>query len=216
MATPQASTLADTTPITGLAALGVPVLVCDAERRVVLVGETVKAWLGRPWIDPGTLLGVCCPSKASRQRFEAELDAASPGRPRKYLGLFRAARGCVLVNVRISRLDHGGSLLAFVACTPEDVVAFASASASAELVACRVDGCGCRLLEAIACLTERQRAVLRALARGVSIDALVEGLGLSRHTVKNHVRAVYARLSVRSRDELYSRLARVADAGSPR
>jgi PAS domain S-box-containing protein len=50
-------------------------------------------------------------------------------------------------------------------------------------------------------LTPRQREVLRELARGSSTEQIAATLHLSRETVRNHVRAVLARLGVHSRLE---------------
>jgi len=48
-------------------------------------------------------------------------------------------------------------------------------------------------------LTPRQYEVLRLLARGCSTGQIAESLGLSRETVRNHIRAVLRALRVNSR-----------------
>jgi DNA-binding CsgD family transcriptional regulator len=48
-------------------------------------------------------------------------------------------------------------------------------------------------------LTPRQYEVLRLLARGSSTVQIAESLGLSRETVRNHIRAVLSALRVNSR-----------------
>jgi PAS domain S-box-containing protein len=48
-------------------------------------------------------------------------------------------------------------------------------------------------------LTPRQNEVLRGLARGLSTDELAEELGISRETVRNHIRGIFRALGVHSR-----------------
>jgi DNA-binding CsgD family transcriptional regulator len=55
-------------------------------------------------------------------------------------------------------------------------------------------------------LTARERDVVKLLARGASNDAIARALWISRHTVKDHVKAVYAKLQVTSRAELSAKL----------
>lgn len=53
----------------------------------------------------------------------------------------------------------------------------------------------------LAALTPREREVLLALARGYSYAETAEALGISAHTVGDHVKRIYAKLAVRSRAE---------------
>jgi DNA-binding CsgD family transcriptional regulator len=55
-------------------------------------------------------------------------------------------------------------------------------------------------------LTPREREVVRLLVRGETNDEIARVLWISRHTVKDHVKAVYAKLGVASRAELSARL----------
>ena len=50
-------------------------------------------------------------------------------------------------------------------------------------------------------LTDRESAVLRCLARGMSAAEIADHLVLSIHTVRNHIRAVLAKLQARSQLE---------------
>ena len=50
-------------------------------------------------------------------------------------------------------------------------------------------------------LTPKERAVLEALARGLAFKEVAQELGISTHTVSDHVKAIYRKLSVRSRAE---------------
>jgi DNA-binding NarL/FixJ family response regulator len=50
-------------------------------------------------------------------------------------------------------------------------------------------------------LTERERDVLRLLAEGALYKEIAEQIGVSFHTVHNHIRHIYVKLHVRSRTE---------------
>jgi DNA-binding CsgD family transcriptional regulator len=55
-------------------------------------------------------------------------------------------------------------------------------------------------------LTPREREVAQLLARGASNEEIARALWISRHTVKDHAKAVYAKLGVASRAELSAKL----------
>jgi DNA-binding CsgD family transcriptional regulator len=55
-------------------------------------------------------------------------------------------------------------------------------------------------------LTPREREVAQLLTRGATNDEIARSLWISRHTVKDHVKAVYAKLGVASRAELSAKL----------
>jgi DNA-binding CsgD family transcriptional regulator len=55
-------------------------------------------------------------------------------------------------------------------------------------------------------LTSREREVAQLLTRGATNDEIARALWISRHTVKDHVKAVYAKLGVASRAELSAKL----------
>ena len=54
-------------------------------------------------------------------------------------------------------------------------------------------------------LTPREREIVGALALGQRVGAIAERLGVSEHTVRNHLKAVYRKLDVHSQVELLSR-----------
>ena len=56
-------------------------------------------------------------------------------------------------------------------------------------------------------LTGRKLEIARALFDGLSEEAVAQKLGISRHTVHNHVRYLYLLLDVHSRNELFHRIA---------
>jgi DNA-binding CsgD family transcriptional regulator len=51
-------------------------------------------------------------------------------------------------------------------------------------------------------LTPREREVARLLVRGETNDEIARALCISRYTVKDHAKSVYAKLGVASRTEL--------------
>ena len=55
-------------------------------------------------------------------------------------------------------------------------------------------------------LTPREREVAQLLARGATNEEIARALWISRYTVKDHVKAVYAKLGVGSRAELTAKL----------
>jgi DNA-binding CsgD family transcriptional regulator/GAF domain-containing protein len=55
-------------------------------------------------------------------------------------------------------------------------------------------------------LTERERHVTALLTRGLSIEEIAQTLWVSRHTVRDHVKAIFAKLGVKSRPELTAML----------
>jgi DNA-binding NarL/FixJ family response regulator len=50
-------------------------------------------------------------------------------------------------------------------------------------------------------LTEREKDVLTDLAKGYTYKEVAKKLGISHHTVADHVKAIYRKLSVRSRSQ---------------
>jgi len=54
-------------------------------------------------------------------------------------------------------------------------------------------------------LTPREREIVSALATGQRVGSIAERLGVSEHTVRNHLKAVYRKLDVHSQVELLSR-----------
>lgn len=58
------------------------------------------------------------------------------------------------------------------------------------------------LLYALHGLTERERAVTELLVAGLATDAVAARLAISRHTLRDHVKAIFAKTGVGSRPEL--------------
>lgn len=60
-------------------------------------------------------------------------------------------------------------------------------------------------------LTPRETEVARLVLRGMSTAAIVDELHISRHTVQDHLTAIFDKVGVRSRRELMGRLLATAD-----
>ena len=55
-------------------------------------------------------------------------------------------------------------------------------------------------------LTAREVEVTRLTARGLSTDEIATNLILSRHTIRDHLKAIFEKVGVSSRGELTSKL----------
>ncbi|HEY8473319.1 MAG TPA: helix-turn-helix transcriptional regulator [Natronosporangium sp.] len=55
-------------------------------------------------------------------------------------------------------------------------------------------------------LTQRERQVLEFLARGMTTSEITARLGISPHTVRDHIKALFGKVGVRSRTELVGRI----------
>jgi DNA-binding CsgD family transcriptional regulator len=58
--------------------------------------------------------------------------------------------------------------------------------------------------EIVALLTPREQEVAELLLRGCSSDAVASRLSISRHTVKDHRKHIFARLGISSLAELFA------------
>lgn len=54
-------------------------------------------------------------------------------------------------------------------------------------------------------LSKREKEVLDQVLRGLRVNGVAEALNISRHTVRNHLKAIYRKLDVHSQVELLSR-----------
>jgi len=71
----------------------------------------------------------------------------------------------------------------------------------------------------LAALTERETELLQLFAKGLSYKEAAQSLGISRHTIGDHVKAIYRKLSVNSRAEavyeaVQNKLIRLGPKGS--
>jgi len=106
-------------------------------------------------------------------------------------------RGGGRVGVDDPGRDRGDDLAEQPGVAAEAVAVTLAPASAAELEPLRL---------ALYDLTPREREVVRLLVRGETNDEIARLLWISRHTVKDHVKAVYAKLGVASRAELSARL----------
>jgi DNA-binding CsgD family transcriptional regulator len=170
------------------AAGGTPgMLVLDADWRVEASTAAADRWLARlPGGDgPGLPSAI---TMVAAQAWAAGDVAAGPGAPDP--ASVRPAR------VRL-RLRDGGWLLVHgdvLAGAGEPRVAIVLEPAGrAELLP---------LLMALHGLTERERQVTTLLVAGHATDEIAQRLSISRHTLRDHVKAIFAKVGVSSRPEL--------------
>jgi DNA-binding CsgD family transcriptional regulator len=78
-------------------------------------------------------------------------------------------------------------------------------------VAVTIQAASCRVLLPAAAawhgLTPREQAVIERILDGLPVKQIAVRLGLSIHTVKDHLKAIYRKIGVNSRDELIAGLA---------
>jgi DNA-binding CsgD family transcriptional regulator len=60
--------------------------------------------------------------------------------------------------------------------------------------------------ERLASLSPRETEVLRHLLEGYRVNTIARRLFISQHTVRNHLKKIFAKLEVRSQTELMERL----------
>ena len=123
----------------------------------------------------------------ARARADAHADAEGPGTP---------ARARVRLPSGRWLLVHGARLRATAGGPPRTAVVLEPAR-RADLASLIIE-----LYE----LTEREREVTQLLVSGMPIDEIAHALWISPHTLRDHVKAIFAKLRVSSRPELTAML----------
>ena len=162
------------------------VIVLGRDGSVQSVTDQAGAWLEQFPHESGTGLNLPVAVYAVARR------ALAPSRPGPAVppsARVRLASGLWL-SVHAAGLHSDGPDPAMVAVT-------LAPAAAAELEPLRL---------ALHGLTPREREVAGLLTRGASNEEIAQALWISRHTVKDHVKAVYAKLKVASRAELSAKL----------
>nr|BFE52643.1 hypothetical protein GCM10017745_60700 [Saccharothrix mutabilis subsp. capreolus] len=115
-----------------------------------------------------------------------------------------AARALTGDDTRVRARDRTGRWLVFHAsCLREESGA---ATQTAVVVEPAKPADVASLLTAAYGLTEREQEITGLVARGLSSAQMARGLHLSQHTVRDHVKAVFAKTGVNSRGELVAKL----------
>lgn len=70
------------------------------------------------------------------------------------------------------------------------------------------------LLCRVYALTTRERQVVAAMIAGADTHAMTKRLAISRHTVQDHLKSVFAKVGVRSRREVLARFSSATETTS--
>jgi DNA-binding CsgD family transcriptional regulator len=174
-------------PVTDGPPAGAGVLLLDEQLAVNSWTDEAATWLdvlAPPGAPPLIVYGVAARSLARRRGV-----ARHPGsrvRVRARTGHWAVVEGAPVQGA------HEGSIAVTIRpATPEDLLDLICASYV---------------------LTLRERQLVRALLEGRDTSALVSAMGISRHTVQDHLKSIFAKTGVQSRRELVA-LMRSGTAG---
>jgi DNA-binding CsgD family transcriptional regulator len=165
-------------------------LVFDAETRLMSIDDRARGWLDQLPDGPGvgSDLGVAVPVWLLGTVFRATA--------------VRRGRGDGTARARV-RTRHGRWLVCHASC-------LADAGGGRSTTAVVIDAANPADIAPIIVdaydLTERERQVTGLVARGAGTGEIAERLFLSPHTVRDHLKAVFAKTGVSTRGELVARL----------
>lgn len=167
---------------------GPGILVLDAEGRLVSITPEAEAWLH----DVGSTL-----------KPDRGLDTPLPIEAYAYAMSTRAPAGVTPARPSRARLRTRDGMWLTIHAAPlrgsgDDTIALVIEPAKASEVAPII-------VEAYG-LTPRELEVTRMVARGLKTAEIAEGLHLSAHTVRDHLKSVFEKVGVSSRGELVSQL----------
>jgi DNA-binding CsgD family transcriptional regulator len=162
------------------------VIVLDEDGSVRSLTDQASLWLGQIPRDRDTGLELPAVVHAVARR-ALDLDAAHP-HPEPYASV-RLRSG--------SWLTIHGSVLHSAGDDKRTVAVTLGPAAVTEMEPLRL---------ALHGLTPREREVAQLLTRGATNDEIARSLWISRHTVKDHVKAMDTKLDVRTRAELAAKL----------
>jgi DNA-binding CsgD family transcriptional regulator len=178
-------------PLGGLAPAGRPgLLLFDRDGALVSANAEARAWLAELPADqdlPSDLdVGVPMWLLGTVFRALAVARGRGDGTARSRV---RTRRGSWLVCHASCLRDAGGALTSIAV-----VIEPAKATEIAPVIVQAYD------------LTDREQQITRLIARGAGTAEIAEELYLSAHTVRDHVKAIFAKVGVSSRGELVARL----------
>lgn len=161
-------------------------LVLREDLSIESLTPQAETWLARLPSDRGTGLELPAVVYAVARRVRAAVtDGGTPSSPRARVPL---TSGIWLVVHAAPLSDGNGDGRIGIVLAPPDPL---------EITPLRLE---------LHALTKREQEVARLLARGLSTEEIAGRLWISRHTVKDHTRAIYAKLDVTNRHELTAKL----------
>jgi len=162
------------------------VIVLGKDGSVCSLTDQARFWLEQFSADRGTGLELPAAVHAVARRAHAAAPFRQGGRPSASVRLSSGG----WLTIHAARLQPDGADASAVAVT-------LAPAAVAEIEPLRM---------ALHGLTPRERDVAQLLARGATNEEIARTLWISRHTVKDHVKAIYAKTDVASRAELSAKL----------
>jgi DNA-binding CsgD family transcriptional regulator len=162
------------------------VIVLDADGSLRSLTEQAKVWLEQFPADRGSGLELPAVVHAVARRTLAATGSGPEARPHASVRL--PSGGWLTVHAATLRTNRSDESSVAVTIAP---------AAVGELEALRL---------ALHGLTPREREVAQLLVRGATNDEIARALWISRHTVKDHVKAIYAKLGAASRAELSAKM----------
>jgi DNA-binding CsgD family transcriptional regulator len=179
-------------------------LVIDHDGRIMSTNAEAVAWLRELW---PTFAETDSPDITSRHLLELCDRAADATTP--LLALVARARavteGRERTPARLRLRDRRGRWLVIHASSLTGLGGAAGGSVAVVIEAAKSAEVAPIIIEAYS-LTQRERDVLGAIARGGSTAEIAAELFLSPHTVRDYVKTVFEKLGVSSRSELVARL----------
>jgi DNA-binding CsgD family transcriptional regulator len=167
--------------------IGPGVIVLQDDLSVESMTPEAAEWLRRFPVDVGTGLELPAALYAVAASTRSAEAARRNGVSR--LARVRLSSGQWIV-VHAAPLGSAGP-------TAQRVAVMLTPAAPAEITPLRLELYG---------LSEREAEVTRLLVRGLSVDEIARSLYISRHTVKDHVKAIYTKVGVTNRSELTAHL----------
>jgi DNA-binding CsgD family transcriptional regulator len=162
------------------------VIVLDLDGSVRSLTDQARYWLEQLPADHGS--GLELPTVVHAVAARALRGVSSDGEPRPSARVRLTSGGWLSLHAATLQMERSDSPAVAVTLAPTTV---------AELEPLQL---------ALHDLTPREREVAQLLTRGATNDEIARSLWISRHTVKDHVKAVYAKLGVASRAELSAKL----------
>jgi DNA-binding NarL/FixJ family response regulator len=173
--------------------------------RVMISGGTARETLIDAVNNAGIYRFISKPVQAA-QLAKVLRDALTVGRVAEaQMEVWEAAKAQHMAMQRLASPEGDHESISEEAVTAARFAGFAPSEASGDL-----DKIGELPKEHADRLSTRERQIVEALASGRRVKDIAQDLVISTHTVRNHLKAIYRKLNVRSQFELLSLMARNA------